>query len=77
VSRPFAAILYIVFLVCLGLGFYEITAKSASWLGVNLPGGTAARFAERTTRWDPPTGIHPVDKLLHEGEEAIRFYRHL
>jgi len=76
-SRPVAAILYIIFLVCLGLGFYEVTAKSASWLGVNLPGCEAADFAERTTRWDPPTGIHPVDKLLHEGEEAVRFYRRL
>ena len=56
------------------LGIYEITAKSPSLLGTRLPGWWATDKAEHSTRWDPPTGFLPVDKLLHETEEAVRFY---
>jgi len=56
------------------LGIYEITAKSPSILGTRLPGWWATDKAEKSTRWNPPTGILPVDKLLHESEEAVRFY---
>jgi hypothetical protein len=59
----------------LGLGFYEVTAKSPALLESPLPGWWATARAERTTRWNPPTGFLPLDKLLHEGEEAFRFYR--
>ena len=59
---------------CLALGIYEMTAKSPSILGTRLPGWWATDKAERSTRWNPPTGVLPVDKLLHEGEEAVRFY---
>lgn len=59
---------------CVALGIYEMTAKSPSLLGTHLPGWWATARAERTTRWNPPTGFFPVDKLLHEGEEALRFY---
>lgn len=56
------------------LGIYELTAKSPRLLGAALPGWWAAERAEHHTRWRPPTGVLPVDKLLHEGQEAARFY---
>jgi len=59
----------------LGLGMYEVTAKSPTLLGEPLPGWRATVHAERTTQWNPPTGFLPLDKLLHEGEEALRYYR--
>ncbi len=59
---------------CAALGIYEMTAKSPRLLGTHLPGWWATDKAEQTTGWNPPTGFLPVDKLLHEGEEAVRFY---
>ena len=56
------------------LGFYEWTAKSPLILGARLPGWQACRAAERTTRWNQPTGWLVLDKTLHETEEALRFY---
>lgn len=64
----------LLYLGCLALGIYEMTAKSPSILGTRLPGWWATDKAEKNTRWNPPTGILPVDKLLHEGEEAVKFY---
>ncbi len=64
----------LLYLSCLALGIYEMTAKSPSILGTRLPGWSATDRAEKTTRWNPPTGFMPLDKLLHEGEEAVRFY---
>lgn len=58
----------------LALGIYETTAKSPRFLGRPLPGWWAADRAEHATRWNPPTGIFALDKVLHEGEEAVRFY---
>lgn len=72
-----AALLYTIYLACLGLGFYEVTAKTPPWLVTDLPGRTAAEAAERSVRWDRPTGVLPLDKLLHEGREALVFYHHL
>ena len=63
------------YVAVLGLGMYEVTAKSPTLLGGPLPGWRATVQAERTTRWNPPTGFLPLDKLLHEGEEALRYYR--
>ena len=76
-SRTKAALLYILFLACLGLGNYEITAKSPTRLAVFLPGRAAAEAAERSVRWSRPTGVFALDKLLHEGREALVFYRHM
>ncbi len=64
----------LLYLIVIALGIYEITAKSPSILGTRLPGWWATDKAEHSTRWNPPTGILPVDKLLHESEEAVRFY---
>ncbi len=56
------------------LGYYELAAKCPEALAGRWPGRRAACQAEASTRWQPPTGLLPVDKLLHEGEEAARFY---
>ncbi len=56
------------------LGFYELTAKSPSLLGHPLPGWQKTDRIEKVTTWEQPTGIMVVDKVLHEGEEAARFY---
>ncbi len=73
-NRLTQAGIYLLYLGCLALGIYEMTAKSPSILGTPLPGWYVTDQAEKATRWNPPTGILPVDKLLHEGEEAVRFY---
>jgi hypothetical protein len=57
-----------------GLGLYELTAKSPQWTGTALPGWWATEKAEKATHWQSPTGLLPLDKVLHEGEEAARFY---
>ena len=64
----------LLYVSCLALGIYEMTAKSPSILGKQLPGWWASDKAEKSTRWNPPTGVMPLDKLLHEGEEAWKFY---
>jgi len=56
------------------MGLYEVTAKSPHLMNEPLPGWQKTQRVEQTTPWDPPTGILPVDKLLHEGEEALRYY---
>ncbi len=58
----------------LALGFYEMTAKSPHLWGRPLPGWWASDQAEHTISWQQPTGIFPLDKLLHEGQEAVVFY---
>lgn len=68
-----AGLLALTWILC-GLLFYELTAKTPHLTGMDPPGRWAANLAERTTAWQPPTGVHPLDKLLHEGEEAARFY---
>ena len=65
---------YLGALMLMALGFYEVTAKSPELLGRPLPGWQACLRAEHSTGWDPHTGIHPLDRLLHEGEEALAFY---
>lgn len=62
------------FWLTVGLGAYELTAKSPPIAGAALPARWAADRAERATLWRPLTGLFPLDKLLHEGEEAARFY---
>lgn len=56
-----------------GLGLYELAAKSPA--GAAAPSARrAAAIAEAATRWSPPTGLLALDRVLHEGEEAVRFY---
>ena len=66
--------IYLIMAATAALSLYELTAKSPTWLGTPLPGWQESRHIEYTTGWNQPTGILPVDKLLHEGEEAVRFY---
>lgn len=56
------------------LGLYELAAKAPADIAAGWSGRRAARHAESATRWRPPTGLMPVDRVLHEGEEAARFY---
>ena len=65
---------YLTTMAVVALAFYEVTAKSPQFLDHPLPGWHACYQAEISTRWDPPTGFLPLDKVLHEGEEALRFY---
>ena len=53
---------------------YEVTAKSPQLIGQALPGWLETQQVEGATHWKPFTGIQPLDRLLHEGEEALRFY---
>lgn len=60
-----------------GLVGYEIVQKSsASALGP-LPGAHLANRADKAVKWDPPTGITPVDMILHESQEAALYYKGL
>ncbi|HPF71397.1 MAG TPA: hypothetical protein PLQ13_12050 [Candidatus Krumholzibacteria bacterium] len=72
--RFLAAGLWLAWCCACALGQYELTAHAPVSVARLLPGGEACRRAERLTRWNPRTGLLPVDKLLHEGEEALRFY---
>lgn len=68
-------LLFLGCLGCLGLADYELVAKSPRLLGRQLPGGFAAAAAEHRTHMVHRTGWTPVDRLLHEGEEALLYYR--
>lgn len=72
--RLLAAGAYIASMAFLAMAFYEVTAKSPELLGQPLPGWQTCHRAEISTRWQQPTGFLPLDKVLHEGEEALRFY---
>ncbi len=73
--KPLAGIgIYLAIMLIAALGLYELTAKSPAWLGTPLPGWQETNQTEHTTAWRQPTGILPLDKLLHEGREAVRFY---
>ena len=73
-KRLAGAGIYLILVAVAALGMYELTAKSPTWLGHPLPGWQETYHIERTTGWNQPTGILPVDKLLHEGQEAARYY---
>lgn len=66
--------LFLCYLAVLGLANYELTAKSPRLLGQPLPGWRECRQVERCVRMHRRTGLPLVDRLLHEGEEALQFY---
>jgi len=66
--------LYLLTITIFLMGFYEVTAKSHRVMDQPLPGWWKTQQVERLTAWNPTTGVHPLDKLIHEGEEAIRYY---
>jgi len=73
-KRATLAGIFLLYSSCLALGIYEMTAKSPSLWGEPLPGWWATDRAERIIHWQQPTGLFAVDKLLHEGQEALVFY---
>ncbi len=60
-----------------GLGLYELAAKSAHLPGGPWPGWREAARADVITPWRPRTRLLPLDRLLHEGQEACLYYRAL
>jgi len=64
-------------LAAVGLGSYEIVQKSPTTPLGPLPGYALAAHADRAVRWRSPTGLVPVDVLLHESQEAFLYYRGL
>jgi hypothetical protein len=61
-------------LVLTGLCQYEAAAKSPQWLGRPLPGWRLALRVEREIPMHRWTGLRILDRLFHEGQEALRFY---
>ena len=73
-KRLIGMALYVTMTLITAMGFYELTAKSPRLLGHPLPGWQKTDRIEATTSWRQPTGMYAVDKILHEGQEAARFY---
>ncbi len=57
-----------------GLFNYELAAKWPRLFGDSLPGSQMAQQVENSTPWHEWTGLLPLDRLLHEGQEALQFY---
>ena len=70
-------IAYIAWLGCLGLLGYEVVQKSPGSVIGPLPGAVLAARADRVVVYRADTGIGPVDRLLHETQEAWLYYRDL
>lgn len=66
--------LFLAYTGCAALGFYEVTAKSPFLFGAPSPGWIATCKVEQSTPWRPETGILPLDKILHEAQEACLFF---
>ncbi|MHB8077842.1 MAG: hypothetical protein ACYDIE_01125 [Candidatus Krumholzibacteriia bacterium] len=60
-----------------GLGLYELAAKSANLPGGPFPGWREAELADLFTPWLPRTRLLPLDRVLHEAQEACFYYREL
>lgn len=56
------------------MGGYEVTAKSPRLLGQPIPGWSRTCQVEHLVPWRQPTRIFPLDKALHEGQEAFLYY---
>ena len=66
--------LFLAYSGCMALGVYEVTAKSPALLGNPLPGWATTCRVEKSTPWKSATGISPLDRILHETQEACLFY---
>ncbi len=71
------AILVVSFLAFAAMLNYETVAKSPQIFGSPLPGWVQARLIDRQVSFRHATRIVIVDRLLHETEEAVAFYRRL
>jgi hypothetical protein len=56
---------------------YELVQKAPQTALGQLPGSSVADRADRRVKYEATTGLVPLDRLLHEGREAWRFYRDL
>jgi hypothetical protein len=56
---------------------YELVQKSPDSPLGPLPGHEVARRADLEVRFRASTGLPPLDRLLHEGQEAFVYYRTL
>lgn len=56
---------------------YELVQKSPDTPLGPLPGHEVARRADLQVRFRASTGLPPVDRLLHESQEAVVYYRTL
>jgi hypothetical protein len=54
---------------------YEALEKTAERTGARHGWFHLSWLAERDTRWSPRTGILPLDRALHEFDEAAHFWR--
>ena len=54
---------------------YEALEKTAERSGARHGWFHLSWLAERDTRWSPRTGILPLDRALHEFDEAAHFWR--
>lgn len=69
-----ASLLWLVLVLLVG---YELVQKSPQTPLGPLPGHEEARRADRQVHWRASTGIMPIDRMLHEGQEACAYYRDL
>jgi len=70
-------ILLMCWLTCLGLLKYEVVHKAPRTALGRLPGSELAEIADQRVRYRAVTGLQPVDRLLHESQEAYFYYRWL
>ena len=69
--------LFLCWLALVGLLNYELVQKAPRTRLGDLPGSELADRADRKVRFRSVTGIEPIDRVLHEGHEAYRYYRGL
>ncbi|MEZ4387420.1 MAG: hypothetical protein R3D98_07530 [Candidatus Krumholzibacteriia bacterium] len=74
ISVLLAAVAWLAFV---GLAGYELVQKSAGTALGPLPGYELASWADREVRYRATTGILPIDRLLHESQEACLYYHDL
>ena len=70
-------VLVLLWLAVTGLLGYEVVQKAPETPIGPLPGSALATRADTEVQWQATTGIMPVDRFLHETEEACLYYRGL
>lgn len=70
-------LLLLAWLGTVGLLHYELVHKAPRTPLGALPGSELAARTEAKVRFRALTGVMPIDRVLHEGQEAYRFYRGL
>ncbi len=70
-------VLFLCWLTFVAVLNYELVQKAPATRLGDLPGSELADRADRKIRFRKVTGVKPVDRALHEGHEAYRYYRGL